>query len=89
MTWVLLTNDDGIESPALLPFGRALSQHHEVRVVVPDRERSWIGKAITRFDPVEVACEQRRPGRHGGGSNSANGSPERRFGRSRRSTRRG
>jgi 5'-nucleotidase len=59
MTWVLLTNDDGIDSPALLPFGRALSQHHEVRVVVPDRERSWIGKAITRFDPVEVAREQR------------------------------
>jgi 5'-nucleotidase len=59
MAWVLLTNDDGIDSPALLPFARALSQHHEVRVTVPDRERSWIGKAITRFDPVEVSCEQR------------------------------
>jgi 5'-nucleotidase len=59
MTWVLLTNDDGIDSPALLPFGRALSQQHEVRVTVPDRERSWIGKAITRFVPVEVARERR------------------------------
>lgn len=55
MPWILLTNDDGPESPALLPFARALSRHHEVRVTVPDRERSWIGKAITRFDAVEVA----------------------------------
>jgi 5'-nucleotidase len=58
MTWTLLTNDDGPESPALLPFARALSQHHEVRITVPDRERSWIGKAITRFDPVEVTRGQ-------------------------------
>lgn len=57
--WVLLTNDDGIESPALVPFGRALAQHHVTRVMVPDRERSWIGKAITRFDPVEVRREHR------------------------------
>jgi 5'-nucleotidase len=59
MTWILLSNDDGPESPALLPFARALSQDHEVRVTVPDRERSWIGKAITRFDPVEVARGER------------------------------
>jgi 5'-nucleotidase len=59
LTWVLLTNDDGIDSPALLPFARALAAHHEVRVTVPDRERSWIGKAITRFDPVQVARERR------------------------------
>jgi 5'-nucleotidase len=54
MAWVLLTNDDGIDSPALLPIARALSRGHDVRIVVPDRERSWVGKAITRFDPVEV-----------------------------------
>jgi 5'-nucleotidase len=59
MTWVLLTNDDGVDSPALAPFGRALAERHDVRVTVPDRERSWIGKAITRFDPVQVAREQR------------------------------
>lgn len=51
---LLLTNDDGIDSPALRPFARALRRDHEVAVVVPDRERSWIGKAITRFDPVEL-----------------------------------
>jgi 5'-nucleotidase len=54
VSWILLTNDDGIDSPALAPFARALSDLGIVRVVVPDRERSWIGKAITRFDPVEV-----------------------------------
>jgi 5'-nucleotidase len=52
--WILLTNDDGIESPALAPFAAALEQLGTVRVVVPDRERSWIGKAITRFDPIRV-----------------------------------
>ena len=54
MSWILLTNDDGIDSPALAPFARALSDLGTVRVVVPDRERSWIGKAITRFDPIRV-----------------------------------
>jgi 5'-nucleotidase len=59
MSWILLTNDDGPESPALLPFARALSSDHALRITVPDRERSWIGKAITRFDPVEVSRDQR------------------------------
>jgi len=54
VSWILLTNDDGIDSPALAPFARALSDLGTVRVVVPDRERSWIGKAITRFDPIKV-----------------------------------
>ncbi len=54
MSWILLTNDDGIDSPALAPFARALSDLGTVHVVVPDRERSWIGKAITRFDPIRV-----------------------------------
>lgn len=55
MSWVLLTNDDGIDSPALAPFAAALSELGEVRVVVPDRERSWVGKAITRIDPIRTA----------------------------------
>lgn len=50
--WTLLTNDDGIDSPALEPFAAALARDRQVRVIVPDRERSWIGKAITRHDPV-------------------------------------
>ena len=50
----LLTNDDGIDAPALVPLARALAELGQVSVVVPDRERSWVGKAITRFDPVSV-----------------------------------
>ncbi|MBW3657628.1 MAG: 5'/3'-nucleotidase SurE [Actinobacteria bacterium] len=52
MTGILLTNDDGAGSPALVPFARALADLGEVRVCVPDRERSWIGKAITRTEAV-------------------------------------
>ncbi len=54
VSWILLTNDDGIDSPALAPFAQALSDLGTVHVVVPDRERSWVGKAITRFDPIRV-----------------------------------
>jgi 5'-nucleotidase len=54
MGYLLLTNDDGVESPALLPFARALGEIADVKIVVPDRERSWIGKAITRFGEIRV-----------------------------------
>ena len=51
---ILVTNDDGVDAPALVPLARAMGELGEVTVVVPDRERSWVGKAITRFDPVGV-----------------------------------
>lgn len=57
--WILLTNDDGVDSPALVPFARALGRLGDVRVVVPDDERSWSGKAITRFDPIRVDRTER------------------------------
>ena len=53
---LLLCNDDGIDAPGLIPFARALADVGTVTVVVPDRERSWVSKAITRFDPVTVAA---------------------------------
>jgi 5'-nucleotidase len=58
VSWILLTNDDGIDSPALAPFAAALGALGAVRVVVPDRERSWVGKAITRIGPVGTAQVQ-------------------------------
>ncbi len=51
---ILLSNDDGIDAPALIPFAQALAEFGEVTVVVPDGERSWVAKAITRFDRVTV-----------------------------------
>lgn len=54
MGYFLLTNDDGVDSPALLPFAKALSEVGPLKVVVPAQERSWVGKAITRFDEIRV-----------------------------------
>jgi 5'-nucleotidase len=54
MAFILLTNDDGVSAPGLPVFARELARLGDVEVVVPDQERSWIGKAITRFDPVTV-----------------------------------
>ncbi len=59
MATLLVTNDDGIDSPLLLPLVRALDPLGEVRVVVPSEERSWIGKAISRFDALRVETEIR------------------------------
>jgi 5'-nucleotidase len=54
MTWILITNDDGIDAQALVPMARAMGEVAPVRVVVPDTERSWVGKAITRYAEVGV-----------------------------------
>ncbi|KAK0310193.1 hypothetical protein LTR82_014875 [Friedmanniomyces endolithicus] len=47
---ILVTNDDGppstAASPFILPFVRALERvGHTVSVIIPDAQRSWIGKA--------------------------------------------
>ncbi len=54
MSYLLITNDDGVDSPALVPLATALRRLDRVEVVVPDRERSWISKAISRHDPLTV-----------------------------------
>lgn len=51
---VLLTNDDGVDAPVLADLARTLAAIGEVTVVVPDGERSWISKAVTREHPVHV-----------------------------------
>lgn len=47
MTRILITNDDGIDSPVLLPLARALADHAEVSVVVPDCQQSGVGHGFT------------------------------------------
>ena len=54
MVFILLTNDDGVGARGLPSFAQALAGLGEVEVVVPDRERSWAGKATTRFEPIRV-----------------------------------
>lgn len=56
---ILVTNDDGIDAPGLGALAAACRRLGKVTVVVPDRERSWVGKAITRFDPVRVEKVER------------------------------
>jgi 5'-nucleotidase len=56
---LLVTNDDGIDSPALVPLARALSALSAVEVVVPAVERSWVSKAVTRHDEVIVERVER------------------------------
>jgi 5'-nucleotidase len=59
MRTILVTNDDGIDSPALVPLARSLGRLGTVRVVAPTTERSWIAKGITRFDEVHVHTVER------------------------------
>lgn len=59
MSRLLLTNDDGVDSPALVPFARALQRRHHVTVVAPDGERSWIGKAVSRHAPITLVADDR------------------------------
>lgn len=59
MSIILITNDDGIDSPTLVPLAQALQHLGEVRVVVPSTERSWVGKAITRFEVVHADLRER------------------------------
>jgi len=44
----LLTNDDGIDSPALAALAAALQSRGRLQIVAPATEQSWIGKAISR-----------------------------------------
>jgi len=52
--YTLVTNDDGVDSPALLPLVHELRALGPLRVAVPAAERSWIGKAISRWDEIAV-----------------------------------
>jgi 5'/3'-nucleotidase SurE len=57
---ILLTNDDGVFSPSLIPTIDAILKlsseiyEHKLKlhVVVPDGERSWISKKISKFDTI-------------------------------------
>ena len=51
---VLLSNDDGIQSPGLHALVRALKGWAEIWVVAPDREQSAVGHAITLADPIRL-----------------------------------
>lgn len=51
---VLLTNDDGMDSPFLQKLLQSLSEHFRVTVAAPAREQSWIGRAYSRHCDVTL-----------------------------------
>jgi 5'-nucleotidase len=59
MSFILVTNDDGVDSLSLPALVRALQASSPVHVAAPAVERSWIGKAISRFEEVRVKRVER------------------------------
>jgi len=51
---ILITNDDGIESPGLHILAEVLSLRHEVTVVAPDNECSGMSHAINLFRGITM-----------------------------------
>ncbi|MHA1797121.1 MAG: 5'/3'-nucleotidase SurE, partial [Candidatus Helarchaeota archaeon] len=52
---ILITNDDGAESPGLAALIDEFSdkEHYEINVVAPRFENSWGGKAVSSFKKVK------------------------------------
>lgn len=50
----LLTNDDGHDSYFLHVLVKALEPHFQLSIAAPAEEQSWIGRGMTRRDPVSV-----------------------------------
>ena len=51
---ILLTNDDGINSPGIKAMEKALSSAHEVLVVAPEGERSGFSNSLTFHGNVKI-----------------------------------
>jgi 5'-nucleotidase len=63
---VLLTNDDGIDSPGLRVLQEALQGEHEVWVVAPDSNRSGSSHSITLGNPTKFTKRGQREYASGG-----------------------
>lgn len=56
---ILITNDDGIDSPGLWALARAFSTSHTVMVVAPNTNRSGVAHSITTSGAVTVERRDR------------------------------
>lgn len=54
MTDILLTNDDGYSSVGFYPLLKELSKEFSVVSVVPDSEKSWIGKSVSKKTALKI-----------------------------------
>ncbi len=57
---VLLTNDDGFDSPGLKILESSLSSEHEVWTIAPDSDRSGSSHCITLRGPIKLLQKQER-----------------------------
>lgn len=51
---ILVTNDDGIDSPGIYSLVHALRKIGNVTVIAPDRQQSAVGHALTVSSPLRV-----------------------------------
>lgn len=51
---ILITNDDGIDSPGLRILAEALAVEHYVQIIAPDGERSGMSHYLTMRDPIRL-----------------------------------
>jgi 5'-nucleotidase len=51
---ILVTNDDGINSPGLKALAKAMKSLGEVYIIAPDRERSAVGHSLTLHHPLRM-----------------------------------
>lgn len=51
---LLISNDDGIDSPFLPAFVKAMAEVADIEIVVPAKEQSWIGRAYSRHSKLKV-----------------------------------
>ena len=58
---ILLTNDDGLDSPLLAALQEQLIDWGTITVVAPSREQSWKGKSMTRFQDLTLKRLEGRP----------------------------
>ena len=65
---ILVTNDDGIQAPALRVLGEELATLGRVTLVVPDRDQSATSHSLTLHRPLRIH-------RHGDGVVSIDGTP--------------
>ncbi|WP_020675857.1 5'/3'-nucleotidase SurE [Geopsychrobacter electrodiphilus] len=54
MSFILVTNDDGVHSPGLACLADAVAEFHQIVIVAPDRNRSAIGHALTLDSPLRA-----------------------------------
>jgi 5'-nucleotidase len=60
MPIILVTNDDGVNSPGLISLFNAMKQLGDAHIVAPDRERSAASRSLTMHRPLKVEKLKKR-----------------------------